>query len=108
MGVAGRAPTAMTGRLVVELEAKSKEQGHHEFNERFAIAQQLHVGGFILEIDRNSAVCSCPLWRCRPCVPLWHRVINVLRHDVGNMLEFQEHCDGIRALPRNPLECDLS
>ena len=101
MGVAGRAPTAMTGRLVVELEAKSKEQGHHEFNERFAIAQQLHVGGFILEIDRNGTVCSCRCSGVARVLPLWHQVTNVLRHDVGNTLEFQENCDGIRALPLN-------
>jgi hypothetical protein len=43
--------TAGTGRLMGELEAKSEEKGHHELNERVAIAQQVQVGGFILEID---------------------------------------------------------
>jgi len=33
MGVARQASTAVTGRLVSELEAKSKEKGYNELNE---------------------------------------------------------------------------
>jgi hypothetical protein len=38
MGVSRQASTAVTGRFVGELEAKSQEQGHNKLNERFAIA----------------------------------------------------------------------
>src|SRR5256885_8553539 len=34
------------------------EKGHNELNERCAIAQQLQVSGFILEIDGHRTVCS--------------------------------------------------
>lgn len=108
MGVARQASTTVTGRLGSELEAKSKEKGHNELNERFAIAQQLQVGGVILEIDGNRAVFSCRFGGVAHVSPLWYRVSNVIRHDAGNALKFQENRDGIRALPLNPLECGLS
>ncbi len=46
----------ITTGFVTELEAKSKEKGQDELNERFAIAEQLKVGGLILEIDGDGAV----------------------------------------------------
>jgi hypothetical protein len=55
MGVARETPAGTRG-FVAELEAKSKEKGQHELNERFAIAAQLQVGGFILEIDGDGTV----------------------------------------------------
>jgi hypothetical protein len=105
MGVARQASTTVTGRLVGELEAKSKEKGHNELNERFAIAQQLQVGGVILEIDGNRAVFSCRFGGIAHVLSLWYRVLNVIRHDAGNALRFQENRDEIRVLPLNPLEC---
>ena len=90
MGVARQASTAVTGRFVSELEAKSKEKGHNELNERFAIAEQLQVGGVILEIDGNRAVLSCRFGGAAHVSPLWYRVSNVIRHDAGNALKFQE------------------
>jgi len=54
--VARQTPAAGTRGFVAELEAKSKEKSQHELNERFAIAAQLKVGGFILEIDGDGAV----------------------------------------------------
>jgi len=97
--------TAGTGRLVGELKAKSQEKGHHELNERVAIAQQVQVGGFILEIDGNRAVYSCRFGGVAHVSPLWYRVVNVIRHDAGNAWQFQENHDGLRVLPLNPLEC---
>src|SRR5262249_24039115 len=67
----------------------------------------LKVGGFILEIDSNGAVFSCRFGGVAHVSPLWHRVSNVLRYGVGNILKFQENCDGIRASPLNPLECGI-
>src|SRR5712671_7880010 len=55
MGVAGET-AAVTQGFVIELEAKSQEKGQNEVNERFAIAQQLKVGGFIVKIDGEGAV----------------------------------------------------
>jgi len=56
MGVAGETAAAATRGFVTALEAKSKEKGQDELNERFAIAEQLKVGGLILEIDGDGAV----------------------------------------------------
>jgi hypothetical protein len=55
MGVAGET-AAVTQGFVIELEAKSQEKGQNEVNERFAIAQQLKVGGFIVKIDGEGTV----------------------------------------------------
>jgi hypothetical protein len=105
MGVARQASTAVTACLVGKLEAKSKEKGHNELNERFAIAQQLQVSGFILEIDGHRTVCSGRFGGVAHVSPLWYRVLNVMRHDAGNALKLQENRDGIGTLPLNPLEC---
>jgi hypothetical protein len=43
MGVSRQASTAVTGRFMGELEAKSKEKGEHTFDKRLAVAKQLHV-----------------------------------------------------------------
>jgi hypothetical protein len=56
MGVAGETAAAATHGFVTELEAKSKKKGQDELNERFAIAEQLKVGGLILEIDGEGTV----------------------------------------------------
>ena len=56
MGVAGLAPTTVTGRLVFQLQAKSQEEGKHELKKPLAITKQLEVGGFILEIDGDGPV----------------------------------------------------
>ena len=95
----------ITTGFVTELEAKSKEKGQDELNERFAIAQQLQVGGVILEIDGNRAVFSCRFGGVAHVSTLWYSVPNVMRHDAGNVLKFQGNRDGIRVLPLNPLEC---
>src|SRR3977135_981133 len=52
----GENTAAVTQGFVIELEAKSQEKGQNEVNERFAIAQQLKVGGFIVKIDGEGAV----------------------------------------------------
>ena len=45
MRVAGQAPTSLTRRLVCQLQAKGQEKGEHAFDKRFAIAQELKIGG---------------------------------------------------------------
>ena len=56
MGVAGQTPTTGAGRLVGELKAQGEEKGEDEFDKCLAIVHQLHVGGGLLEIDRNGTV----------------------------------------------------
>src|SRR5215468_6977198 len=59
MGVARQASTAVTGRFVGELEAKSQEKGEHAFDKRLAVAKELPVGGFVVKIDGDGPVFSC-------------------------------------------------
>src|SRR5713101_1253636 len=47
------------GRLVCELKAEREEQGEHTLNERFAVAQQLKIGRFVLKIDGDGPVFAC-------------------------------------------------
>ena len=56
MGVSGQTPTTGAGRLVGELKAQGKEKGKDEFDKCLAIVYQLHVGGWLLEIDRDGTV----------------------------------------------------
>ena len=56
MRVARQAPTAATGCLVCELKAKGQEKGEDAFDKRLAVAKQLKVGSFILEINGESPV----------------------------------------------------
>jgi len=58
MGVARQAPIATTGRLVCQLKAKGQEKGEHAFDKRFAIAQELKIGGFVVKIDGDGPICA--------------------------------------------------
>jgi len=68
MRVAGQAPAPATGRRVCELKAKGQEKGEDELNKSLALVKQAKGGGFILEINGDSAVvprlCGC----CAQCV----------------------------------------
>ena len=44
------------GRLVCELKAKSEEKGEDTSEKRFAVAQQLKIGRFVLKINRDGPV----------------------------------------------------
>ncbi len=69
-----KAPASLTGRLVGELKAEGQEEGEHEFDKRLAIAKQLKIGGFILEINSDGAVFSCRFGRCPHVSPLGPQV----------------------------------
>jgi hypothetical protein len=60
MGMTGQTATTGTGRLVDKLKADREDEGKDKFDKRFAIAEQLKVGGRILEIDGDGAVLA---WR---------------------------------------------
>ena len=74
MRMAGQAPTAATGRLVLELKAKGYDEGDDTFEERLPIAKQLEVHRFASEIDGDGAVFSHRLSRCAHVSPLRHQV----------------------------------
>jgi hypothetical protein len=52
----GQTAPAGTGRFVVELKADREDEGKDKLDKRFAIAEQLKVGGWSLEIDGDGAV----------------------------------------------------
>jgi hypothetical protein len=54
--MACQAPTSLTRRLVSELKAQGQDKGEHTFDKRFAIAQQLIIGRFVLKVDGNGPV----------------------------------------------------
>ena len=60
MGVACQPPTAVTGRLVLELQAQGQEKGEDTLDKGLRVAKQLKVRGFILKIDGDSTVFSGP------------------------------------------------
>ena len=60
IGVTRQAPTSATGRLMLALEAKGHEKGEDTFQKRLAVAKQLKIGRFIVEIDSDGAVFAWP------------------------------------------------
>jgi hypothetical protein len=68
MRVASQAPAAATGRLMLELKAKSEEKGEDELDKRLAVVKELNVGRFIVEIDGDGAVVPRLCGGCGPCV----------------------------------------
>jgi hypothetical protein len=74
MGVARQAPTAATGRLVLELKAKGHDEGEDTFEERLPIAKQLEIRRFAPEIDGDRAVFAGRFSRCAHVLPPDHQV----------------------------------
>ena len=107
MRVARQAPAAATGRLVFELKAEGQDEGEDTFEKRLAIAKQLKVGRFVLKIDGDGAVFARRLAAVPMCHPQVIRSRQLMRHDGGNTLKSQDHREGLRTLPLNPMECGL-
>ena len=81
-------------------------KGEHAFDKRLAIAKQLKVGRFVLKIDGDGAVFAGLVWLLCPCVtPRSSGLVQLMRHDGGNTLKFQDDREGLRALPLNSVEC---
>jgi hypothetical protein len=74
MRVAGQAPAAATGRLMLELKAKGEEKGEDELDKRLAVVKELKVGDFIVEIDGDSPVVAGRFGRCAHVLPPGHQV----------------------------------
>jgi hypothetical protein len=105
MGVTGQTTATVTGRFVGELKAHREDEGQDKLNKCFAIAEQLEVGGLIVEIDGEGAILAFGL------VSLWHvsspfvwRWVG-MRHREDNVLKDQANCERIGASPLNALEC---
>ncbi len=56
MRVAGQAPTAATGRLVLELKAQGHHEGDDQCHKGLAVAKEVKVRGFVLKIHGDGAV----------------------------------------------------
>src|SRR5215510_11746943 len=54
--VARHTSTTTTHRSVFQLKAERQDAGDHEFDKRFAIAKQLKIRRFVLEIDGDRPV----------------------------------------------------
>jgi len=70
MRMTRQASSAITGRLVLELEAEGQEEGEHTFNKRLAVCTQAEVGGFVSTIDGDGAVFAPRFGRCAQVSPL--------------------------------------
>ena len=97
MRVAREASTAATGRLVFELKAQGHHEGKDTLEKGFAITKQLHVGGFILEIDGDRPVFA-GLARAvlRKGHPLVRWSMQMMTHDGGKTTQFQGDHEGCR------------
>ena len=56
MRMACQASSPAARRLMFQLKAQGHHEGQDTFEKRFAIAKQLTVGGFVLEIDGESPI----------------------------------------------------
>ena len=72
--MAAQASPSLTRRLVGELKTKGEEEREHAFDKRLAVAKELNVGHFIVEIDGDGAVFSRRFGRCAHVFPLCHQV----------------------------------
>ena len=63
-----QAPPAVTGRLVLQLEADSENKGEDTLEKRLTISHQAAVGGFVSKINGDSAVFSRWFGRCSQCI----------------------------------------
>ena len=74
MRVARQAPSPITGRLVLELEAQGEEEGEHTFDKGLAVLQQAEVGRVVSKIDGDGAVVSRRFGCCAHRSPPDHQV----------------------------------
>ena len=58
MGMARQTAAAVAARFMVKLKADREDKRENELNESFAIAEQLKIGGVVLEINGDGTVFS--------------------------------------------------
>src|SRR2546425_1203321 len=74
MRVARQASAAATGRLVFQLKPQREDERQHQFHKGLAVAKQLKVGRFILEISSDGPVFARRFGRCAHVLPPGHQV----------------------------------
>jgi hypothetical protein len=75
---------------VFELKAKSQEKGEHAFDKRLAVAQQLHVGGFVLTSDGAGPVFTSLAGCGSPGHPQVRGSMQLVTKDEGTAAPLQE------------------
>jgi hypothetical protein len=90
MGVAGEAPATTTGGLMFELKTKGQEKGEHAFDKRLAVAKQLNIGRFVLEIDGDGPVFASLAGCSSHGHPQVRWSMQWVTKDEGNASQFQE------------------
>jgi len=59
---------------VFQLKAEGQEERQHQFDKRLAVAKQLKVGRFILEINSDGPVFASRFGRCAHVLPPGYQV----------------------------------
>jgi hypothetical protein len=77
MGVARQAPTAATGRLVLELKAEGQKKSKDTFDKRLAVAKELKIGRLVLKINGDSPVVAGRFGCCAHVLPPGRQVSSV-------------------------------
>jgi hypothetical protein len=90
---------------VGELKAAGEEEGKDQLDKRLAIADQLEVGGWLLEIDGDGAVLACRFGGLgqvsSPGRWWWLR----MRHGGGTVLKWHTSGEYLGAPPLKSVEC---
>jgi hypothetical protein len=82
---------------MVELKTQGEEKGKNEFDKCLAIVNQLEVGGFIVEVDREGAVFAW--WfggLFHVSAPFGWGLVR-MRHREGKVLKDQASCERLGA-----------
>ena len=90
LGGPRQAPATATGGLVFALKAKSQEQGEHACDQRLAVAQPLHGGGFVLKIDGAGPVFTSRAGCGSPGHPQVRWSMQLVTKDEGTAAPLQE------------------
>jgi hypothetical protein len=75
---------------VFELKAKGEEKGKDTFEKRFAVAQQLKIGRFVLKIDSDGPVFTGLVGGGSHGHPQVRWSMQLMTKDEGNTSQFQE------------------
>ena len=107
MGVARQASAAAAGRLVLQLQAQGQEKGEHAFDKRFAITQELTIGGFVVNIDGDGPIYA-GLVSGVAYVTSGQMVGATDDPSWGETAQRQGDHEGYRGSPHNSVECAIS
>ena len=55
----GQTATTVAAYLMVELKAEREDKGEDKLDKRFAVADQVEVGRWVLEVNGDCAILAC-------------------------------------------------